>query len=192
MKKLKENIDLIFIIILICAIFLMGKKCGENKEKTILKPESISIVKYKDTIFPKDTIYLHDIKILKGKVDTFLKPVYIDSNKCNTVYKYEDSIITKDYNIYSKLYLQGIFRDLQLGVKLKVPLIIKDSIVIKKDSFIYKPYKYEVFLSLMASPKMLAVGLDLRKDNSIYTIGYDPFNKMPILGYKYRIFKSKE
>jgi hypothetical protein len=191
--KFKDNLELIGAIFIICIVFFLGKRCGDNKQNIIKPDNSIvkTIVKYRDTIFPKDTVYLYKIKIGKSKVDTFYKPVYLDSTTCNKVYVYNDSLIAKDYNIYSKTHVQGTLRNLELGVKLKVPLIIKDSIIIKKDSLIYKPSKYELHIGLNAGSNMLAPSIELSINKLTYMVGYNPFNNNPIIGIKYRLWKSK-
>lgn len=190
MSKIKDNLILIFGILIICIVFLLGKSCGNKKSENILKPNITTITHYRDTIFPKDTIYVYNIKPGKSKIvhDTAYKVVYMDSTECNTVRFYEDSTITDRYNIYSKKYIQGKFLTEARSVKLKVPLIIKDSVVIKKDSLIFKPAKYEVKVGVLASFNMLAPVGELSINKCSYLLGYDPFNKQPIIGFKYRLF----
>ena len=94
--------------------------------------------------------------------------------------------------MYTKTSIQGILRNMDVGVKLKIPLIIKDSIVVRKDSIIYKPSKYLFYVGVIASPKTIAPTIMFSKDRSTYTIGYDPFNKQPVIGYSYRLWSSKK
>lgn len=190
-NKLKENLELIFIIFIICIVFLLGKRCGDNKQDIInpTNPVIKTVIHYKDTIFPKDTIYFDKWHISKPKHDTIWLP--IDSVNCNNVLVYNDSLKKKEYNIYTEARVQGILRDLKIGIKLKVPLVIKDSVIIKKDSLIYKPSKYELHVGLNASPNMLAPSIELSINKLTYMIGYNPFNNYPIIGIKYRLWKSK-
>lgn len=187
LEKIKNNLSWIFVIICLIIIFLLGKSCG-NKSKEVVPLKVITVIEYKDTIFPKDTIIVYSIRIGKPIHDTIIKPIYLDSSNCNKVYTYQDSLKTKEYNIYTRADVQGLLRDLKLSVKLKVPLIIKDSVVIKKDSLIFKPNKYQIQVGLLTSTKMIAPSIDLSIDKCTYTIAYDPFNKQPIIGFKYRLF----
>lgn len=192
LEKIKNNLTLIFSGLLIILMFFLGYQCGNSKyspktdSKTIT--DTLTVVK-SYTVYPKDTTLKFNLNKSKPKLDTIIKIVYLDSSECNRVYIYEDSIITKDYNVYSKAHIQGILRYDTIGVKLKVPLRIIDSVktVIHKDSLIFKPYKYELHVGILASPNMLAPTLDLSINKSTYTLGYDPFNKQPIIGYKFRL-----
>ena len=187
LEKIKNNLSWLFIIICLIIIFFFGKSCG-NKSKEAVKTNVITIVQYKDTIFPKDTTIVYKLKLSKPIHDTILKLVYLDSSQCNRIYIYKDSIETKEYNIYSKAHIQGILRSLDLSVKLKVPLIIKDSVIIKKDSLIFRPDKYQIQMGLLTSTKMIAPSIDLSINKCTYMIAYDPFNKQSIIGFKYRLF----
>ena len=189
-KNFKDNLFLVFVIVGIAMAFLLGKSCNENKEANILKPVVITTTQYRDTIFPKDTIYENKWYPSKPKHDTVWVP--LDSVDCNKVVMYEDTFKKPEYEIYARTNVQGILRDLTLGVKLKVPLIIKDSVIIKKDSIFFYPSKYSVCVGVIASPKTLAPSIMFSKNRSIYTIGYDPFNKQPVIGYSYRLWGSKK
>lgn len=193
--KISDKLVLVFAVVIVCVVFLLGKSCGDNKDKNIIKPkEVITIKEYRDTIFPKDTLYITKIKIGKPRIDTVYDIIYVDSNMCNNVFIYEDSTITKDYNIYSIKRIQGILREEVRSVKLKVPLVIKDSVVItiKHDSLVFKPSKYVVHVGILATPRFLAPTLSLGIDRSTYMIGYDPFNKSPLIGCSFRLWKSKK
>ena len=186
LDKIKDNFNLIGTVLIICIIFLWGKSCG-TKEFKPEEPEIITITNYRDTIFPVDTFKVYDIKPGKKIHDIIYKPVYLDSTECNKVFLYSDSIKTKEYDIYSKAYVQGLFKNLNLKVKLKVPLMIKDCTIIKKDSLIYRPDKYELHAGIIVGLKVLSPTIDLSIDKCTYSIGYDPFNKQPIIGFKYRL-----
>ena len=185
-EKIKDNFNLIATVLIICIVFLWGKSCG-TKEFKPEEPTVITITNYRDTIFPVDTFKVYDIKPGKRIHDTIYKPIYLDSTQCNKVFIYSDSIKTKEYDIYTKAHVQGLFKNLNLKVKLKVPLMIKDCTIIKKDSLIYRPDKYELHAGIIVGLKILSPTIDLSIDRCTYSIGYDPFNKQPIIGFKYRL-----
>lgn len=190
MNKIKDNLLLIFAIIIMVSIFLLGKQCGSsNTFKNDLQPIRDTLIVTKvDTIHSKDTVLKYALK-LKFKVDTVIKPIYLDSTECNRIYVYEDSISTKDYTLYRKSHVQGRLRYDTTGVKLKVPLLVINSttVTIKDSIFVDKPYKYEIHTGVVASPKFLAPTIDLSINKITYSVGYDPFNKQPIIGLKYRL-----
>lgn len=192
LDKIGQNLGKILVIILLIIVFLLGHQCGnkiwsKNDFKTHI---DTTIVHTTDTIFSKDTVLKYAFKPGKIKRDTITKIIYLDSTQCNRIYIYQDSIITKDYNIYSKKHIQGILRYDTIGVKLKVPLRIYDTtkITIKKDSLIFRQDKYQIHVGLLASTKMLAPSIDLSINKCTYLVAYDPFNKQPIIGFKYRLF----
>lgn len=184
LKKIKDNLELICIVIIVCIVFLLGKSCGNKVIKT-LDPEIITITNYRDTIFPKDTVYESKWYPSKPKYDTVWIP--FDSVDVNKILVYNDTIKKPEYEAYTETTVQGILRDMKLGIKLKVPLMIKDCTVVKKDSLIYRPYKYEIHGGLVVGLTMLAPTIDLSIDRCTYSIGYNPFNRQPIIGFKYRL-----
>ncbi len=190
MSKLKDNLELIGVIVLICIVFLVGKSCG-SKEQIIAPKETIT--RYTDTIFPKDTIY-RDTIIPKWfpKHDTVWVPLPKDSVDCEKVYAYDDTLIKKDYEVYTRTHVQGKLRALDIGVKLKVPLVIKDCTIVKRDTFIYRVLKYQIGAGTILTPKTIIPNIELQiKDNS-FGVGYDLFNKYPIVTYKRTLWKSKK
>lgn len=191
MKTIGKNIGKIFLGIIAIALFIFGYQCGSDNicpktdSKTII---DTFIVKTTDTIKPEPKILWYPSKP-KVRIDTVIKPVYLDSGACNRIYVYEDTIRTKDYDLYRKSHVQGILRFDTTGVKLKVPLMVTNSttVTIKKDSIISHPYKYEIHAGILATPKMLAPMLEVSVDKWSYSAGYDPFNKQPVIQVKYRI-----
>lgn len=187
MKLIKENITLIFTIIVICVVFWWGHSCGRSK---IIEPQqnTITLINYRDTVFPKDTIY-KDTIIPKyiPKHDTIWLPLPKDSVDCERVFLYNDTISKKEYDVYTSAHVQGRLRALDVGVKLKVPIMIKDCTVVKKDSLVYLPNKYEIHAGLVASPVSLYPTVEMSVDKNTFGVGYDPFNKIPYISYKFRI-----
>jgi hypothetical protein len=190
--KIKDNWDLISIVIIISLILILFNKCNNKIKQT----ESIVITNYKDTIYPKDTIYVPEIKEIPYPVyidtNTYI-PKSIDSLEINRFFFYKDTIKDSNIEIYRNIHTQGktlVFNKLEY--KLKVPLIIKDCTIVKKDSLIYKLPKYQFNIGMFTNFKSITPMLELSVNNNSYMLGYDLLNKYPTLGFKYRIYKSKK
>lgn len=187
-NKIKDNWNLIATVLIICVVFFWGKSCG-TKEFTPKEPKVIHITNYRDTIFPVDTFVKYEITPGKPKIihDSF--PVYyLDSSACNRYYEYNDTIIDSKYDIISKQVIQGRLSSSDIKVKLKVPLIIKDCTIVKRDSFIYRPSESEIHVGMIVGIKMIAPTLEMAVNKHTFMIGYDVINKQPMVGYKYRLF----
>lgn len=190
-KKIVKNIGKIFLIIIAIALFIFGYQCGSGRSTPKTDSKTIVdtfVIKTTDTIKPEPKVLWYPSKP-KIRIDTVSIPVYLDSNECNRIYVYNDTIKTKDYDLYRNMSLQGRLRYDSTGVKLKVPLMVTNSttVTIKKDSVIAHPYKYEIHAGILATPKMLAPMLEVSVDKWSYSAGYDPFNKQPVIQVKYRI-----
>ena len=186
-NKIKDNWNLIAIVIIICVVFLWGKSCGT---KVIEPTESkvVTITNYRDTIFPVDTFYSHTVIPSKPKIIHDTVPVYyLDSASCNRFYIYDDTIKDSKYDVISRQIVQGRLSSSNIKVKLKVPLIIKDSTVVKIDSLIYRPYKYEIHAGGIVGFKVLAPVIEMSIDKGTYGAGYDILNKSIIFTAKYRL-----
>ena len=191
LEKIDQNIGKIFLVILGAMLFIggcqfgKGKYTSKNDSKTIIDTFVVTRI---DTIKPEPKILWYPSKP-KIRIDTIIKPVYLDSGACNRIYVYEDTIRTKEYDLYRKSHIQGRLRFDTTGVKLKVPLMVTNSttVTIKKESLITQPYKYEIHAGILATPKMLAPMVELSVDKWSYSAGYDPFNKQPVIQVKYRI-----
>lgn len=196
LEKIKLNLNLIFLILVIILAFLLGKSCNNKtvfNSSVLDNKTTITSTHKRDTILPKDTVY-----ILKDKPVPY--PVYIDSGHYNIkpvdslelyrFFVYKDSIEDKNIKIYSTIVTQGkTLSSFKPKYKLKVPLTIIDSVkTLRVDSvFITKSSKYQISAGLIASSKMLAPMLDLSINRSTYSVGYDPFNKTPVIGFKYKL-----
>lgn len=191
--KLKDNLELIGAVFIMCIVFFLGKSCG-NKS-TIIKPKEY-ITHYKDTIYPKDTI-------IEFKDKPVPYPVYIDSSKyrpkpidsleLDKFFTHKDTSKDSSIEIYSNIHTQGkTLVANKISYKLKVPLIIKDCTIVKKDSFIYQPSKYEIHTGVLAGFNTIAPVVEISIDKNTFGAGYDPFNKYPYITYKRRIFRSKK
>jgi len=187
-NKIKDNWKVISIIIIGLIVFLWGKSCG-NKVIEPLEPKVVTITNYRDTIFPVDTFYSHTVIPGKPRIIHDTVPVYfLDSTQCNRFYIYDDTIKDSKYDVISRQVVQGRLSSSNIKVKLKVPLIIKDSTVVKQDSLVYRPYKYEIHAGGIVGFKTAALTADLSVDKCTYGIGYDFINKAPVISFKYRLF----
>lgn len=191
-SKIKDNWNLIATGLIICIVFLWGKSCG-NKVIEPQEPKVITVTNYRDTIFPPDTIINLPTKLVPYPVyvkDTSgLKPQPVDSLELNRFFVYNDSTEDSNIKIYSKIVTQGkTLNSFKPSYKLKVPLIIKDSTVVKIDSLIYRPYKYEIHAGGIVGFNTAAITADLSVDKCTYGFGYDFINKAPLISFKYRLY----
>lgn len=191
-NKIKDNWNLTATVIIICVVFLWGKSCG-SKEFKPQEPKVVTVTNYRDTIFPPDTIINLPTKLVPYPVyvkDTSgLKPQPADSLELNRFFVYNDSTEDSNIKIYSKIVTQGkTLNSFKPSYKLKVPLIIKDSTVVKIDSLIYRPYKYEIHAGGIVGFNTAAITADLSVDKCTYGFGYDFINKAPLISFKYRLY----
>lgn len=204
-KKIKSNLGGIFIILIILLLFFISYKCGN---KNIIISDSIKNTSDTISIHKRDTIFLKDtIIVFKDKLVSKPYPIYIDTNKIKLqpldslqLYRffiYNDSIEDSNIKIYSKIVTRGkTLNSFKPSYKLKVPIVIIDSIktIIKDSIFITstKLSKYQLSVGFITSPQILAPMIDLSINRSTYSIGYDPFNKQPLIKYSFRLWKSKK
>lgn len=204
-KKIKSNLGGIFIILIILLLFFISYKCGN---KNIIISDSIKNTSDTISMHKRDTIFLKDtIIVFKDKLVSKPYPIYIDTNKIKLqpldslqLYRffiYNDSIEDSNIKIYSKIVTRGkTLNSFKPSYKLKVPIVIIDSIktIIKDSIFITstKLSKYQLSIGFITSPQILAPMIDLSINRSTYSIGYDPFNKQPLIKYSFRLWKSKK
>lgn len=190
-QKILNNTKYMFYGIILLSVFLLGKQCNSTSKKHLNTITDTLIVHKTDTIKQRDTIIKMALN-LKYKVihDTVYK--ILDSTECNTLKLYQDSLITKEYDIYRKALVQGNLLYDTTGIRLKVPTMIIDSIfmTIKKDSLIFKPNKWDLKVGILAGYNTLSPTIDFTKGRITYQIAYDPFRKQPYLGLKYTLLRK--
>ncbi len=195
------NLKYIFYIIAIILIFFCGYQCGGDNIDIpkVTKTTSDTTITHSRTIIPpKDTVIPFKDKPVPYPVyiDTFkYKPLPIDTLELYRFFQYNDSIEDENIKIYSSITTQGkTLKEFKPSYKLKVPLIIIDSIktIIRDSIFLTKVPKYQLGIGIQATPKSLAPTVDLSINRSTYSIGYDPFNELPVIKYSFRIWKSKK
>lgn len=191
MKNIRQNIYVICLAIFIATMFLFGRSCGSNNtSKTDLQTHTDTLIVHKtDTIM--DTTKVFIFKYIKPKTKDSSKVILDSSLFKGLSYKRMYNSEFRDSNIVINTIdtTIGYLTSKQIKYKLLVPLRIYDSTTIKitKDTFIYKPYKYEIHGGVIVGTKLLSPTIDLSINRSTYMLGYDPFNKQPIIGFKYRL-----
>jgi len=185
---MNNKIKWFFIGFSLMLIFLLGRNCG-NIANTQNKPNTDTLILHKvDTI--RDTI-----RVFKFKEKVIFKPLLIDKPIDTTVYSnirqyrlYKDTLRDSNIVIYNHDTVLGYLASRSLSYKLLVPLKIYDStkVIITKE--IPKLPKYQLKIGLNATPKSLYPALDLTIKRNTYSAAYDPFNKIPMVGYKYTIW----
>lgn len=193
-EELYKTIKWGFIAIL--AIFLTT--CGYNSlkeynslKKPINEPKEVIKVTH-DTVWSKaDTIYSFETKKkFIYLIDTVYKPVLVTSEECNKTKLSIDTLDNSQITIYDSIYYQGILRKKHTAYKLKVPLMITDSVFIA----VPKPIvpEYQVNAGLAVGSNLLAPTVAVTKGRHTVGLGYNVQNKQPIVEYKFRLWSSKK
>ena len=185
--------DLKWIIVGIIVLLLL-REC-RNTGLTLInayKPASDTTVLYSsDTIWAKDTIYVFKPKkIFIVNVDTFWKPVPVDTNDFFRVYVSRDTFKNKDLDIFTETHYQGLLRQIKPSYKLKVPIKIIDSIKTTiKVPTLYPPV-FQVQIGAQIGKDLISpeVGVSYKRNN--IGVGYNLINKTPTLRYSYTIFRK--
>lgn len=194
----KENIfKTIKWVIIGIIILLLLKECrsivntfidNKSNSDTVVVTQHTS-----DTIWSKDTIYKFKPKyVFTSTVDTFWKPVFIDSTECNRISRYMDTMIDKNVEIYTDIHVQGRLRGLKPSYKLKVPLKIIDSVkvTITVTNTVTVPSIFQVHVGASVSSMLLAPEVGVSYKRHTFKVGYNLQNKFPTIGYSYTIFRK--
>jgi hypothetical protein len=195
MEKIKKNIFYIFLVIVAIALFFFGRSCAST---TIVKPKDnkvITTVKHY-TIVIRDTITKIQFKTSRPLSYTVVEYVPTKDTASirllQAIRAYQDSVRDENLVIYSKDTVKGYLMAQKLSYRLFVPKIIKDSVVVTKDSLIPTLPKWQFGVGIDATPKALDLNLNLTIKRITYVAGYDPINKLPKVGIKVILFKSKK
>jgi hypothetical protein len=187
----KFNFKVIFIILGIVTLFFLGKQCG-NGSKNDLKPLSDTIrIHTTDTIHDSTTVFkMKEKRIFKH--DTIFK--YIDTTKYSQIAQYrlyQDTIRDSNIVIFNHDTVLGYITSRSLSYRLLVPLKIYDSTKVTINNKVPTLPKYQLKVGLTVNPRGLSPNIDLSIKRNTYSIGYDPFNKIPYIGYKYTLWYSR-
>lgn len=194
LKNLKmDKFKYIFLISSIILIFFLGKQCG-NESKNDLKPIIDTLIYHKtDTIRDTTTIF----KIKEKRVISYVpidKP--IDATKYAEIRQYrlyQDTVRDSNIVIFNHDTVLGYLTSRSLAYRLLVPLKIYDTTKLVITKQIPTPIlpKYQLKIGAMFNPKGLSPIIDLSIKRNTYSISYDPFNKIPYIGYKYTLWNSR-
>ncbi len=125
--------DAIFSIVILAAVIGLGwgsYTIGNRKYESLRDSISAMVpdtVHHYDTIMPVDSINWIDSINLVNKYVYYFDTIYMD-----TLTLYNDSISTDDVTIFIQEKVKGLIMERDVGYRLKVPLIIRDSVIINK------------------------------------------------------------
>lgn len=129
-------------LVLLCGILFMIKGCKPTPSKTEYIDNVVAEHTY-DTVYQKDTV-VEFKTIYYPKVETITKIDYkVDSNLCKYERTYNDTVTNLQLDIYDKSKVIGMLQSHDISYHLKVPIIIKDSVVVTKT--VVQPTKYGIY-----------------------------------------------
>ncbi len=194
---MKFNFKYIFIGVAIVLAFVLGNQCS-NGSKSDLKPITDTFyVHTSDTIYPP----LKPITMPYKKV---IEYVYIKSpshaldsltyQELNQWRLYSSTLSDSNLVLYIENTIQGFHRGRSVNYRLKVPLMIRDSVKMTITKQIPIPVlpNWQIGAGALVTPKGISFMVDYSKNRNTFILGYDPFNKVPTIGYKRILFKSKK
>ncbi len=180
-----------WLVIIILALLLFNE-CRKHINIDNTKPINDTLVVHtRDTIWQKDTIIRFKPQTKFVYIyDTILKPLDIPCEECKRTKLYLDTLNNNQLTIYDSTWIQGIIRKKSTSYKLKVPLMIIDSVTTTiKVPTLYPP-NYELHIGTLIGFNLLAPTVDLSIKRHTMTVGYNIQTKQPILGYKFTIFRK--
>jgi hypothetical protein len=195
----KDNIfkTIKWVTIAIIVILLLRECRGiVNTYININKPNTDTVVEIShtsDTIWTKDTIYkIVPKKVFIPVVDTFWKPLPIDTNDFFRVFVSRDTFKTKELDLFTETHYQGLLRQIKPSYKLKVPIRIVDSVKVTTTvtNTVTTPCVFQVHVGVLVSSQLLAPEVGVSYKRHTFKVGYNLQNKFPTLGYSYTIFRK--
>ena len=177
-KTTKYKNYIILGLILIIGILFMFKTCKPVPIKTEYQDNIITEHHY-DTIYHKDTIIKFKT-IFYPKVDSVIKIQYkVDSNLCHFERIYNDTLRNSQLDIYNRSKVIGLLETNSISYKLKVPIIIKDSIIVTKT--VVHPNKVNLYGIVGIDGGMSYLngrcGLGMNLNNKFLGVYYMPFSR---------------
>lgn len=179
-------------------VILLLRECRGivNTYIDINKPTTDTVVEIShtsDTIWTKDTIYkIVPKKVFIPVVDTFWKPLPIDTNDFFRVFVSRDTFKTKELDLFTETHYQGLLRQIKPSYKLKVPIRIVDSVKVTTTvtNTVTTPCVFQVHVGVSVSSLLLAPEVGVSYKRHTFKAGYNLQNKFPTLGYSYTIFRK--
>lgn len=163
--------DWMWLALPICVLvlgLLLLRQCSPSKEP-------LNTVYYHDSIFKTDTVYTNRIvtktlsKVVRDSI--FIPQINSDSNLCNYVRSYTDTVIDSCVVVYSHKKVQGKILEDSLRLEVKCPKTITNTITLKDSVVVSVPEKYpfrkkvKLFGQGIAAGFMTALGLVLYIEN---------------------------
>lgn len=189
MVNLKEWLILTLALVI---MVLMLKGCFM---KPVVSEEPIPGIEYvHDTIFAKDTV-IEFKKKYYPKWDSVLRiDTVFSCNQLKMDRLYNDTASDKNIDIFNRSEVTGILKSLKVSYKLKVPLIIKDSITIT--NVVYRPSKVSIYSGLELSGNKsnfnLSPFVSAGINKTIISVRYGILDKTFGIGVGYKIFSSSK
>ncbi len=198
MEDWKGNINRILMtgMAVTIMILLLTKGCGNKC------PEQKEVVTYQEThVF--DTIKVHDTVIVmpKRKVpkpSSSIPSAGKDTSIAKVINEYNDSSSVSDATVYYKAKTIGILQSIDLSVKLKNRVIIKETETITKtvEKEVVKNPKFYLspIIGLSGNKTQFGIsgGLVLGFNKNTIEAQYDPLNQRISIGISRVLFKSRK
>ncbi len=180
-----------WVVILVITLLLL-KECrsivGEITGNS--KPGKDSIITItRDSILPKDTVYVFKPKWYPTPAETILVPIDTSGN-VTRFFRYKDTLNDKNVDIYTDITTQGILKSSQVSYKLKVPLMIIDSVKIKVSEPKLYPPVFQIHAGIIVGRNLLAPEIGVSHKRSTFGIGYNLLDKMPTIRYSYTLYRK--
>ena len=198
MEKIK-NYTIISLMAIIAVLILL-KQCGDGgtKNETIIQGASVSdTLTVHDTIRSVDTI-IHT-KWLKSPRITSETPIsVINDSVCKMYRTYADSVEDDNQTLYYTAKVLGRLDSIRMDYKLKIPLIINNTITINtlRIDTLVKPNKWSLYgyseIGGNSTQFNASLGADLAVKRVIVGYRYEAIQKTHNVKIGIRIFKSKK
>jgi hypothetical protein len=198
MEKFK-NYTIISLMAIIAVLILL-RQCGDGgtKNETIIKGASVSdTLTVHDTIRSVDTI-IHT-KWLKSPRITSETPIsVINDSVCKMYRTYTDSTEDENQTLYYTAKVLGRLDSIRMDYKLKIPLIINNTITINtlRVDTIVKPNKWSLYgyseVGGNSTQFNTSLGIDLAVRRVIVGYRYEAIQKTHNVKIGIRILKSKK
>lgn len=190
MEKLKTYLILTLSFVIMVGIISI-KSCKDNIETL----EKITIKEVHDTIRPEPVI----IYLPSKSNPTAIKEIKIenpDSNLCKIERVYSDSIVDTNQTIYYTASTIGKLKDITVGYKLKIPLVINTTKTVTIEKFNSKSpnFSFSAGLSVIGNKNQFDIApvsvLTIKDKSIIYS--YHILQNQHQIGVAIRLFKSKK
>lgn len=189
MEKIKTYLILTLSFVLLVGIISI-KSCKDNIETL----EKITIREIHDTIYPKPIIVYIPVKSVSEPIKEVIveKP---DTNLCKVERTYSDSLVDVNQTIYYDLTTVGKLKDVRIGYKLKIPLVINNTKEITIEKPVTKSPNFSVSggLSVIGNRTQFDIApiAVIGFGNKSLVYSYHILQNQHQIGVSIRLFKSR-